>query len=989
MFRVPCIPPDRDGLPAMPVCEDLFVFHRTVRRMAMLILFVIAGESFALAADPRFVGLRRNGDVITGPEITDWHDAKVEPKLDGKPLFDRANSIRWIRDTTLPVEEEPTAYVEFYGGDRLAGRVIGGNSRQQTLWRHPTHVLFSPASRLDWPDSSRPDGIRLQARWLKRIVWRRRDDARYVPGTAFLKDGGQVSFRSVRWLDSGVRLLVDSDSREFAFSDLSELHLPRMNSWQSWWEQLAVLAPAGLPGLAANPSAPAAPSDDGRPPLMQLESTDGSRLTVSSSRSLPLSRGGGNPEHWHIAVQPAWSLDPLFVPHRSIHTRRWFLANEVPLSVVEPVRVLQSSSLASLGQPRLDRTVTRHWPRGKDRSWGWGLGVHAHSEVEYELPGIPGSFRTACGLDRSTGTGGCIRPRIQLGSGPAASTVIAQGPILTGSEAVFEPAAIPLDGPAEARLTLVVDAVLDDRPTGADPLEVRDIANWIEPLWTFDVDAVAEAVSRQVFKAVAAWEGWTLEGPSPNAAGLVNLSDSTDGRTLRFWTDVTAPGGVFRLSRTLAVGPQQHYLLINCNRFEKGSDPSLLQVLIDGKAVAEFDVPIRYAWQEAPPMLVSLEAYSGKSITVDILQYSDGPLAGVEWRSIQLVERDPQLVCVFDEEPSVAEALTVGDGLISITGTDVASGASALRLTPGERESATFLQPAADAPGIPIRGTPRLGEFRFLRFAWKKIGGQSIAIHLARDGQFPLPETSEPRLGLRYQIGKLGVRPYANGLKLKDQPPAEWEYVTRDLFADFGEFNASGLRLTCADGEAALFDHIYFARRQEDFDAVDPKRAVRRDPLETASDEVKRDLLRWTYEPDRFTSLLAEFAPKWSTHTVGEGLRLWKTYKGRERVLQTHPPDPKTPCILRSAQMIPAGKPVRLRLSVTQYNEQSDWQLKVRVAGEVIEDRLINATLTNNGWADIDVDLSKFAGRFVPIEVHHHPNNWQQETGYWSRIVIE
>lgn len=943
----------------------------------------------ARAADPRFVGLRRNGDLFSGPEITDWQDPAAEPKLEGKPLFDPANTVRWIRDTTLPIGDEPVAYVEFYGGDRLAGTVIGGIEQTDTLWRQPSCVRFTPASRLDWPDSVRPDGVRLQTRWLKRVVWRRRDDARYSPGTAFLKDGGQVSFRSVRWLESGVRLLVDSNSREFAFTDLAELHLPRQDSWSAWWQQLALLAPTGLPGLS-HPKGDAAPtkSPESHPPIYQIETADGSRLTVSSGRSLPISRGGGNPEHWHVAVQPAWSLDPLFVPHRAIHTRRWFLANEVPLSVIEPVRIAQTSSLASLGLPRLDRTVTGHWPRGKDRTWGWSLGVHSRSEVEYELPGIAGQFRTACGLDRSVAGGGCVRPQILLGGGGAAGPAGANGPILVGSNELFDSQALPLPTTSESRLTLVVDAVLDDRPAGADPLEVRDIANWIEPMWTLDPVSVAREVARHLPRVVPAWDGWTIEGPEPTSLLLSNQSDSTDGRTLRFWSSVTAPGGAFRLSRKLSVTPRHRLLIINCNRFDKSSEPSEIQVLINGKAVAEFDVPIRYAWQEAPPLLVPVEAYAGQTIDVAVVQFSAGAKSGVEWRSVQLAERDPQIVRVFDEEPAAVDQLSVGDGLLTFVTEGGVAGTAALRLSPGERESPTCLQTSTEPRGISIRGTPRLGEYRFLRFAWKKVGDKSIAIHLARDGQFPLPETSEPRLGLRYQIGKLGVRPYANGLKLKDQPPSDWEVVTRDLFADFGEFNATGLRLACPDGEAALFDHIYFARRQEDFDAVDPKRIQRTDPLETASDEAKRDLLGWTYDPNRFTLLIAEMAPRWSSSKVGEGLRLWKSFKGRERVLQTHPPDPRTPCILRTATRIPDGKP-RLRVVVTQATRESDWQLKVRVGDEFVYDQLVNAALTNNDWAEIEIDLSKFAGKFVPIELHHHPNNWSYETAYWARIAIE
>ena len=46
--------------------------------------------------------------------------------------------------------------------------------------------------------------------------------------------------------------------------------------------------------------------------------------------------------------------------------------------------------------------------------------------------------------------------------------------------------------------------------------------------------------------------------------------------------------------------------------------------------------------------------------------------------------------------------------------------------------------------------------------------------------------------------------------------------VTRDLFADFGEFTLTGLALSPVDGEYALFDHIYLGTTPEDFELVKP-----------------------------------------------------------------------------------------------------------------------------------------------------------------------
>ena len=39
-------------------------------------------------------------------------------------------------------------------------------------------------------------------------------------------------------------------------------------------------------------------------------------------------------------------------------------------------------------------------------------------------------------------------------------------------------------------------------------------------------------------------------------------------------------------------------------------------------------------------------------------------------------------------------------------------------------------------------------------------------------------------------------------------PPTSFTVVTRDLFADFGEFTFTGIALSPLDGDDALFDHI-------------------------------------------------------------------------------------------------------------------------------------------------------------------------------------
>ena len=49
----------------------------------------------------------------------------------------------------------------------------------------------------------------------------------------------------------------------------------------------------------------------------------------------------------------------------------------------------------------------------------------------------------------------------------------------------------------------------------------------------------------------------------------------------------------------------------------------------------------------------------------------------------------------------------------------------------------------------------------------------------------------------------------------------------------------------------------------------------------------------------------------------------------------------------------------------------------------------INLETTTAGWRDITVDLSRYAGRAVAVELINEPTGWRYEAAYWAQIAIE
>ena len=178
---------------------------------------------------------------------------------------------------------------------------------------------------------------------------------------------------------------------------------------------------------------------------------------------------------------------------------------------------------------------------------------------------------------------------------------------------------------------------------------------------------------------------------------------------------------------------------------------------------------------------------------------------GAEWPSEVLV--------VFDEEESIVESLVQGEAQIRIERQEAHSGKLAVAVTPHERCASQIANWS-----FPVRENPVDGEYRYLRFAWKKIGPGAAMLEIADRQQWPLAKASPPPAG-RYAAGVNDSE--LDAILVNPNAPSEWEVVTIDLWKDMGDIEVTGLSLMCIGGGETQFDKILLARDVNSLDAYE------------------------------------------------------------------------------------------------------------------------------------------------------------------------
>jgi len=600
----------------------------SLTRLSVLVVAWFACAPAVAGADGRYLAVFADGRRVTGDDLSGWGQDPAAPQLAGESLADPRRPLRWFLDTELGLwraSKCTSGYVEFVGGDRLVGHVVG-SGQDAAGGSGGGFLSVVPAYAREVSGITDAKVVRVSREFIRRIVWTPQPHRALSPATILLRNGGRVRYKSIRWLEGGVSVLLAKGVRKIGFAEIAELHTPVKDSWKGYLRELSILNP------------------DRGELLFRLETSDGFVLTSCPSRfraaavsDRKLKKKGppqAVPGCWRHMVQPAWSADPIWLRFDAIVTRSFFPAHRPPLSRLSPDNVVQKSMTGFSWRWRADRNVQGDRMIVAGRAVSGGLGVHANNELTYSLPDFVRAFRTRVALDSAAGDGGCVRGAVYLDS--TRNKPLYRSDLIVGSGSVYDSGRLSIPPGKDRRLILVADAAHADRPEGADPLDIRDTLNWIDPVLELDEPRLRAAAADLVLRSVDAWRDWdiALDGgdgaissrwiASSSAHAGVENAMSTKGRRLT-------------LATRRRVGSGQRYLKIQVRQVGPACNAGRIEVRTDGRLAAY--LPVRRAGFDAP-YLIPLESLQGKDVNLQIVYRPGAADETIDWPTLSLVESD-------------------------------------------------------------------------------------------------------------------------------------------------------------------------------------------------------------------------------------------------------------------------------------------------------------------------------------------------------------
>jgi len=604
---------------------NLHVHKRNLRPprrwiVVSLALFLAIVDTSHSAKGDRYWAWFQDGTHVAGKRLDSLYHPQHPPKLDGRPLLGPSNSARVIRDTTLS-SSQSGPLVEMTNGDIVRGRAdrVEGRDGESACSAAPFLLIQPYLGNHSGSDTA--GGIAVHPDMVRRIVSQRRPPAEFQPGLVKFGNGRQIIARTVRFYEEGIRLLGESGVVNVPFKDLAEVHIPERDRltgvlFDSLWQ------PSGTDHW-----------------IVRVRTTNGSQLTFRRNH---MTIDGLSEENHNrrFSVMPAWSLGGVLIDRDSVVWWTFRRPNEIPLSLLPVRKADQAPGLHRWSWQR-NRNVLGSALSVAPFASDLGIGTHSRSELVFQLPTTAQSISGMVGLDDAAGSGGCVTCRIfrdQQRSPP-----LWQREFLKGSD---PPVRFGPIGLSQAKsLALMTEFAHRGRPTGTDPLDVRDHVDWLNPLVTVDLAATKRpaGIVRRYAPQLTGWQ------PVEMLEGRVSVRPWWSRRRQR-WLMAMVPDAETKiaetkpleLTRPMRISLSNALVYMAAGRDRADETFHQISLLIDGEkqgTTLNGDLGTNAGPNDAHDRFWSLGKHVGKDAVVSLLLTPHGSAnstpAGIIWREIR------------------------------------------------------------------------------------------------------------------------------------------------------------------------------------------------------------------------------------------------------------------------------------------------------------------------------------------------------------------
>jgi len=516
------------------------------------------GIATLLPAQVRFEAWLSDGTRLTGQVLSQiYNSPDAAILLDQKQLGDGGNPPRGLHCLNVTAGEPLGPWIELSNGDLLPARIIKWVPPDEN-GSHGAQVIVSlVGSGLANDLASQSFGIRPEA--IRRVSANLQAGAALEPGEIRLSDGRQYRARALRFRENGLECLTEKGLVLVEYALLqSAVWPPHDNAptpqQDALWCQTDV--PTGL---------------------VRLRMAQGSVITCSSN----VIRRARDEERRseQLCIRPNWTTETLRISPERISGMAWRKPQEIPLTSL-PHQAKLLTTAAKRWPPQLHHSVLNNELRCGELAAEWGWGTHSGTQLTCDLPPSARQFSCWVGLDQSTGPGGCAKVKIVRDK--------PDGPVLWESDFLLggkPPVRVgPLNVEGCHKLLFIIDEAHDNRPSAADPWDIRDHVNFLWPTLLLSDEKLPQPFD-QLDTWIPALTGFQLPAAARDKVRLRPVWCERDWQFALVLTDHDPKAASVLLEQTLPLALNNSLFSVVAGHDGQGARRQVIGVKIDGESV--------------------------------------------------------------------------------------------------------------------------------------------------------------------------------------------------------------------------------------------------------------------------------------------------------------------------------------------------------------------------------------------------------------------